>query len=915
MKKVLLIAVLCAFGIASLQAQNGTVKGTITEEQNGAQVPLPFANVFIEGTTTGGTSDFDGNFTFSAPEGTHMLICSFMGYETFKKEITVTDGGTITVAVPMKTEGVAIEGVEVVAKVNRESEMALIMEQKKATVIKESIGAQQLSSMGVSDAAGATTKISGVTKTEGSGDVYIRGLGDRYLSTTLNGLPIPSDDVEKKNIDLNLFSTDVIQNVGISKTYDVGSYADQTSGNVDVSSKTESKHISIGVSGGLNTNVFMDGAFSNFKATQNKNDLFMGFYKGKYTPTEAVQQQSWNTVERSFPVNYGLSFMAGKKVDFLAKELNIFFTASHSGSSNLKMGSFKKFRSNVLDNDFSDVTVYEQNWNTTGLLNLTYKLNERSELQFSSMAIFKTKDELYEAGRNLEGYVFDQDPSEYQAFVRDQNTKETRIFINQLFGNHELGAKNSLKWAVGYNYVMADEPNRIRNEVNVMGDDSVQFSHVGDYQQRKSLQSITDNELNGYLKDEIRFVDEEQKQLKLNVGLNARYKTRDFESVFRGVRAKGVKVGSLDNMDEVLNNAALYENGTIVLKERTADTYNGMMMVYGGYGALGFQLNNLSGTLGARYEIDIMDVEWDVANYVGRKGSRDTTYSNILPSINLKYQAGEKNSLRFAFSKTLTLPEFKEVAPFQYNSPTGRIVYGNPEIVNSENYNFDLKWEMFPRPKELVSLAGFYKIINDPINLAQARGSSGYFQYSNTGEQAKVYGLELEGRFFIIKAKESNRPDLKMTFNATKMWFEQDLLEYYQYNNKTTADLQGASDIILNGSLTFSDNKEKEFTATVTGNYSSDKVFALGSPESYASSDVLFNGEIIEKGFVSLDLVLTKEVSERVSLKAYGKNLLNPEIEQTQEIKPLDGSDSYNAVVESYRKGVQIQVGLSINLN
>ena len=94
-----------------------------------------------------------------------------------------------------------------------------------------------MSRLGVNDAAAATTKIAGIGKTQGSGDVYVRGLGDRYLYTTLNGLPIPSDDVDKKNINLDLFSTRLIKNVSVSKTTTAAVSADQASGNINVDSK------------------------------------------------------------------------------------------------------------------------------------------------------------------------------------------------------------------------------------------------------------------------------------------------------------------------------------------------------------------------------------------------------------------------------------------------------------------------------------------------------------------------------------------------------------------------------------------------------------------------------------------------------------------------------------------------------
>ena len=107
-------------------------------------------------------TDFDGNFIFKAPEGNYVVTCSFMGYTTFKQEITVTAGGNVSVSVDMKVDGVEIEGVEVVAKMNRESDFALMIEQKNATVAVEAIGANQLSAQGVSDAAQGVTKVTGI---------------------------------------------------------------------------------------------------------------------------------------------------------------------------------------------------------------------------------------------------------------------------------------------------------------------------------------------------------------------------------------------------------------------------------------------------------------------------------------------------------------------------------------------------------------------------------------------------------------------------------------------------------------------------------------------------------------------------------------------------------------------------------
>ena len=391
-------------------------------------------------------------------------------------------------------------------------------------------------------------------------------------------------------------------------------------------------------------------------------------------------------------------------------------------------------------------------------------------------------------------------------------------------------------------------------------------------------------------------------------------KSRDFYSLPYGVRAKTPRASSIDNLDEVLLNLDLYNSGDLQLREVNPDLYDATLTVYAGYFNVDFGKNKISGNLGVRYERDELKIDWDVTNYVGRVGSLDETYDNILPALVLKYQATEKSSFRLAASKTITLPEFKELAPFEYVSPTGRVTKGNPDLKYSENYNFDIKWEMFPSNKELLSVTGFYKMINDPINLAQTRGSSGNFIYENTGEKANVYGVEVETRLGLIKAETTERPGLDLILNATKMWFNQDLLKEFQYNSKTKTDLQGASGFIVNGALSYSSNKENEFAASVTGNYSSDKIFALGAPEDFENSATLFNNEIIEKGFVTVDLVISKKLSKRVELKFSGKNLLNPKIEQTQEIKPLSGESS-TEVVSSFKKGINLALGVKIHLN
>ena len=915
--------VFALFLAITLNAQDkATIQGLVTDKEMNNE-PLPFANVFVKGTAIGVTTDFDGNYSFSVDEGVVVVVFSFVGYQTVEVPLTVVDGESYTLNQLLgASEGITMDEVVVQAIVSKEKETALLVEQKKAVVIKESIGAQRLAKVGVSNAAAATTKIAGVTKNESSSAVFIRGLGDRYLSTTMNGLPIPSDDVENKNINLNLFSTGIIQNVGISKTYTTSNYTDQASGSVDIISKKYTKNsFSLGLKTGANTNVLKGSVKDNFRVTQNYEDLTVGFHSKQHTLKEAITEQSWNTKTTNPLANFGISVSGGKKFFLGEKDLTVFATASHSKSFSYRQGIFKSYRSNVLNNSYTDTELYRVNINTTALLNIGLRLDENNKISYNSLFVNKTQENLFEQGRNGEGYVFDQDPAEYGAFVRDQNTKQTMMYVNQLLAEHRLSENNKLTWAAGMNYVLSEEPNRIRNEVNIEATDlpenvspliftdnnTLQFAHVGDFQQRKSGQKVEDLEYNARIQDEMTFVNlDEDGAFKLRAGANIRHKERTFSSLFIGVRSKGVQAPDVDDLSSVFTQYN-FNNRTTILRTPNPDIYLASLDVVAAYANYDFAFGKLSGNIGGRYEFNKIDLEWDVANFSGAPRT-SKTYNTMLPSLNLKYELNEVQFVRIALSKTNTLPEFKELAPFEYVSPNGRVTKGNPNLEKSDNFNVDLKWEMFPENGGLLSATGFYKQIKNPINLALTRGSSGYFVFDNTGEEATVYGLEFEGRKDIIDTDNSK---LNLNVNMTKMWFNQDLKKNFQYKGKTETNLQGASDFILNTALSFSTKSEREFVATTAVNYSSDKIAVLGAPEDQSSSETLYNDEIIEKGFITLDLVMSKKLSEKLSLRIRGKNLLNPAIEQTQLVRSLVNGVETDETVVSYKKGSQVTLSLA----
>ena len=281
--------------IFSLSAwtQTGTIKGVVTETIDNKQEPVPFANVFLVGTTTGGTTDFDGNFQVNAPVGTYKITVSFTGYVTDTTEITVEEGQVYEMNFQIRQKSFSLKSVQVIAKANRESESALMMERQEATALEEKIGAQELSKKGAGDVQEGLAKMSGVSQV-GAGSILVRGLGDRYNNAYLNGIPLPSPDPDKKVIPLDIIPTSVVQSLTVAKTFTPNQFGDVSGASININTKDYPEKKTFNVYGGLGANTQTTGkTFMTYNG--GKTDYF-GFDDGtRAVPTELNPQ--WNKLD------------------------------------------------------------------------------------------------------------------------------------------------------------------------------------------------------------------------------------------------------------------------------------------------------------------------------------------------------------------------------------------------------------------------------------------------------------------------------------------------------------------------------------------------------------------------------------------------------------------------------------------
>ncbi|TPN87515.1 TonB-dependent receptor [Aquimarina algicola] len=943
MRKIVTLFALFFVGIILAQ-ETGSVTGVLLDKESNNQ-PLPFANVLIKGTTKGTTTDFDGLYRIDNLEpGTYTLEFSFVGYETLEKEVLIKASETITVNVSIGASAAALD--EVIVKgtsTKKESVQALLLEQQNAVVQKQSIGAQELSNKAVSNAAAAVTKISGISKQEGGGNVYVRGLGDRYLNTTFNGLSLPANNVDKKNMDLSLFSSDVIQNIGVSKTYAANFYGDFAAGNVDIKAKEHSGDAFIDADLGSNINTASVG--KNFLRSEGTG-LF-GFYN-RYSnnPFAVILSHGVDPISSEGPLGLSGSITGGKSWEIGEEsKLSVFATASFGSNYEYRRGQAANV-TGAENQIFRDSEIFEYSRTTTAMTNIAYRINSDHKVKFTSLFINDATDEVGRFG--IDGNGFNRntiaDLDDFGFFTQNVQFEQDMIFVNQISGTSKINDKLKLDYGVGFNSVLARQPDRKRIAIeqfdlaldNDPNTNPVLFRNV-DFDNQRYFQNIEDEEWNG----RINLTYENSENLTFNFGYNGRIKKREFDNQRFGLSIiePRTEVTDVNNLNDIFNidNLGVVYNTVVIrgldplnglgdtnLPGRPENTYTGELDIHAAYANAIYKLGEKwTFVPGLRVESFNQSIDYDVINLAfNNPGRNEATETFFLPSLNIKYALNEDQNIRFSASRTVSNPEFKEVAPFVYENVTDRIG-GNPDLLNDPAFssiiNLDLKYEWFFERGQVFSIAAFAKQINDPVNLVSANDATGTQRFFRTGDKAEVFGIELEARKALLP-KSEDETLLSAGLNVTYTHTEQDLKTVsgtFNTNfNRDSDELQGASPFLINADVSYTPTfGEYKPVANLVFSYFSDRIDALGAGQL---------GNIVEKGVPTLDFVWKNKVRENFEINFSIKNLLNPTIErvrenarisedvlttynipftrnQNNEINPLD-----EFALSSYRRGVNI---------
>ena len=900
--------------VVSFSQNKGTITGTLTDKDANNQ-SLPFANVLLKGTSIGTNTDIDGKYTLAVLPGSYTLQLSFVGYESVEIPVTVIANETITVSKALGSAGYKLEDVVVRSTVNRQKETALLLDQKNAVEIKQTIGAQELSRKGVSDVATAVTKTTGITKQEGSGNIFVRGLGDRYNSTTMNGLPIPSNDPEKKNINLEIFSTDILEYVSIDKVYNSKLYGDFAGGNVDIVSKDYKGKgfLKVDIGSKVNTNAISENNFSLQKGPGS-----FGF-STIAAPANPLTQYNFGSLQldSKTPLGSSIGISGGKSYDLGAEsKLNVFATVSFGSDFTSRSDGSAKGNvtgDGIVNKNFDTYSLISYNTNFTSMANIGYKMNSNNKINFNTVFINNSS----QSKEEYTGFIIDI-ANDGNGLIRRNKYEKNSLFINQLLGEHKLGERSKLNWGASYNMIKGDMPDRTQNIFRKEPGGYV-LSSISFPDNHRYFQKLTENETAANISFDYKFnkSDDDTYNGKLTFGYNGRFKTRNFEASQFNFRATNEFRGTLvdpNNLDLFYNQQnfsngnfeiATFRGGPQVPNALDPQTYNGNQFINGGFLNTEYKFKKLTTVLGLRGEYIFQKVDWNTQ--LDPKGDfNELEKIAFLPSVTMKYELNEKQNLRFGFSKTYTLPQFKERALFVYEDVT-EVKVGNPNLYASDDYNFDLKWEMFPKSEELISVTAFGKYILNPMNEVTIASSTNDISFINTGDFGYVAGGEIEYRKLLFDFDQNNAKKLSAGINASYLYSNQDLstekvIRETDYNVVFTdaqSKFTGASDLLLNADISLLNewnNKEGSLNTTLAYTYFSDRVYAIGTND---------KGNLVDKSFGSLDFIAKSKLNKNLGIDFVVKNLLDPTIDRVQENRTGDVN------VLSYKKGLLF----SINLN
>ena len=878
--------------LSTMTAMAGNIKGTVLDKQT--KEPLTGATIQITGTALGVVADIDGNYTLNVNDGTYTITVRYIGYKDILLNSIKVKAETL-LNFEMESDAQALGEVSVVAKKNLEGERALQMERQKATLAIENLGAKEMSIKGISNVEEGVKKITGISIAS-AGQLIVRGLGDRYSTTTLNGLPIASPNPDNKLIPLDIFPASTVQNITVSKVYDASAFADYSGAHIDISTKE---------------NVGSDFLSISFNAGGKFNTLGKDFYRmdrdGSLFKTPSLDQKlidmSLTDFEEYARHNrlFNTSFQVSKKTALPEFGGNIGFGKRFTlGGNEVSVLGSIGVSNDLQTMDNASIRTLEATGNTLNEFNYDSYSNELKIAALGNLGYsFRTSDHIgytFFYARNAIDTYMRREGVDYEDHHLIGSNNVTHIYSlqnHQVNGKHYFGKQWDLNWSGSYSKTSSDEPDR-RQVMFIREDDQIKLFKLNRQETMRYFGSLNEDEWVGDLTASYRFGDNN----KLQAGFTYKDKNRDYMGTrfYYNLNKLNPTITDIYDTDSFLNMENV-ENGSITIdrKKQPKDSYTAGNSIYAGYIATEYYpVAPLLVNLGVRYEISKQWVDYYTDG--GKAERSELNKNDLFPSLNMKYQMNEKNSLRFAFSRTVTRPSFIEMAPFLYQESYGSAqIRGNADLQNGYNYNIDLRYELFEKNGDMLSITAYYKHLKAPIERVQTlSGGSAVHSFRNA-DNGMATGVEIEFRKEIVK-------DLRFGVNSSYMYTNVKLPEGGAYTNSQRA-LQGASPYLANADLTYSPafSNDRQLSVALLYNLQGPRIHSVG---------ISGLGDIKQQPVHTLNFTGSYRFNRRFAVKLQVNDLLNQDILFKQEV-PTTGD---KVEVERFRKGTGFEVGFSYDL-
>lgn len=850
MRKLLQTLLLTLVISGAAQAQNGIIKGRITDELG---LGLPGATLYIVQINKGSVTDVNGNFTMvEVPAGEHLVNVSYIGYKKAEQTITVVAGENTDFNLSMEA-GFTQAGEVIVVGDRLKGQAKALNQQRTNANITNVVAADQIGRFPDANIGDALKRIPGITIQNDQGEarnIIIRGLAPQLNSVTLNGERIPSAEGDNRNIQLDLIPSDMIQTIQVNKAVLPDMDADAIGGSVNLVTRSEP------------TGPRLSGT------------LASGY---NFLSQKPIWTGSFIAADRFANGKLGAVFSASfQDHQFGSDNVEAVWYEADNGEALIEELDIREYRVQRTRRSFNLALDYEINKNNKIFLSGVYNWRDDWENRF--------RMRVSRIDRGFDGNsLVNLGPDQYNLPARvefqtkggigndrvdNRRLEDQRNRNLSLRGEHQFSALK-MTWSATYAKASEERPNeryisyRSNNQsVNVdlrnpefplaiLANPSDNLG-IGFNELSEQFGNTTDEDFNS----RIDFQLPASPKAVVKFGARLRTKSKDRNNSFSYYEpvdedAFGAEIGDLPNTDysdadylagsqyrvgrfvtpEFLGGLNLTNSGLFdsedALAEYLPSNFNATENIYAGYVMSDVQLSDkLSGIIGLRLEatsIDYSGFLLDIDNGTFTQESASQDYTNFMPALHLNYNFTDYSILRFAYTNTIARPNYFDLVPYAQFSPDDEeLTRGNPSLKATTSTNFDLMYENYFQNIGIVSGGVFYKDVDKFVYQQRTEGFNDpqfgndlqYTTFQNGGT-AEIYGLEVSFQRQLWKG-------LGLYLNYT---LTQSSTTGIQDRETEDLALPGTAENMFNASLSYETDK---LVFRVSMNYASDYIDELG---------------------------------------------------------------------------------------